>query len=196
MKTSSPTNRSQPRQGFRQGFTLVEIMVALFLMGLVMVGAMTFSVHSARHVQDGTEHISFIEEARNAENRIGHIIQNARAVSIPSGDTTSLTIIQPDLTRSLMYYKEGPTERDDRLVYDPDTNVDGDEMVVCRFVSVIPSKEMFRVLPGDRNTTVISLYVGLRAPEEGARAAVRKSYTGANVYMTATPRNTVDFIQQ
>lgn len=180
----------------QKGFTLVELLVSMMLMGLVMAGAMNFFIFSARHYQDGSEHISFIDEARSAEQRILNIIQYARAVAVTPGNNTSLDIVQPDLTQSRLYLRDDDTPRDRLLMYDPDTDVVGDETEICKYVSGIPGKPMFQVFAGSNNTTQISLYVGLRPPEDETRAAIRKSYTGANVYLTASPRNTIDVIQR
>jgi len=179
----------------KKGFTLVEVMVSLALTTLVVIGGFTLFIYSARHFQDGTEHNTFINEARVAEQRISNRIQNARAIAVTSGNTSSLDIVQTDLTVSRLYYNAGGSPETSTLTYDPDIDVNGDEEILCRYVSEIPDEALFKILPDTTSTTQISFYVGLRPPTNGETAGVRKSYTGALVYMTATPRNTVDFIQ-
>lgn len=198
MKNRAHNHRSSQHSGLRchEGFSLVELMVGLSLTGMVMAGALTLFVQSARQFQDGSEHVTFIEKARVAEQRIANEIQNARAISVTPGNTNSLEIIQPDLTRSRMFFREGDTVSTSHMIYDPDVTVDDDEVELSSYVSEIPQSPMFQVLTGTTNTTLVTFYVGLRPPEGSSKAAVRKSYTGASVFMTATPRNIVDFIQE
>lgn len=178
------------------GFTLVEVMVAMSLTSLVVIAGFNLFIQSTRRFQDGTEHNSFINEARIAEQKISNIIQYSRAASVSSSNNSSLDIVQPDLTVSRLYFQSGTTPETSVLRYDPDMSVSDDEETICTFVSLIPDTPMFETLPQTTNTTQVSFYVGLRAPTDGSTAGVRKSYTGALVYMTATPRNIVDFIQQ
>jgi prepilin-type N-terminal cleavage/methylation domain-containing protein len=179
------------------GFTLVELMVGLSLTGLVMMGAMSLFLQSVRQFQDGSEHISFVDEARAAEQKVSNIIQYARATSVTPGSQDSLEIVQPDLTSSRLYFEAGDTPALDRLIYDPDISVSDDEQVIATYVRSIDDTPMFEVIADTNNTTNISFYVGLRPPETGtATAGYRKSYTGAIIHMTASPRNIVDYIQQ
>ena len=170
-------------------------MVAMSLTSLVVIAGFNLFIQSARRYQDGTEHNSFINEARIAEQKISDIIQYARAASTDANDSNSLDIVQPDLTISRLYFQSGNTPETSVIRYDPDIEVSDDEETICVFVSEIPDTPMFQTLPQTTNTTQVSFYVGLRAPTDGSTAGVRKSYTGALVYMTATPRNIVDFIQ-
>jgi|GEM_PF-4995198 len=169
-------------------------------MGLTMVlmmGAMSLFVQTSGHYKDGTEHVDFISDARKAQQIIWNKIQDARAVSVTAGTTTSLDLVQPDLVRSRLYYVEGQTQASNRLVYDADVTLEGDEFVVAQYVSEIPDTPMFRVVEGTQNTTLISLYIGLRPPENAKQAtSIRKSYTGSILHLTASPRNVVYVIQQ
>lgn len=178
------------------GFTLVEVMIGLALTGLVMAAALSLFVESARQFQDGTEYISFVDEARVAEQRVSNVIQYARATSVTPGNDASLDIVQPDLTSSRLYFQEGNSLASNRLVFDPDVTVSGDEEVLARYVSEIEDTPIFRVVSGTNNTTLVSFYIGLRPPEDESGFSLRKSYTGAIIHMTASPRNIVDYIQQ
>ena len=181
----------------RSGFTLTEVIVAMSLTSLIVVASISFFVGTMRHSQDGTEHVSFIDEARAAENLIGQRIQCARAVAIRD---SSLDIVQMDLTKSRLYLQDGDgdpgTPEDNVLFFDPDTETGDDGYEVCKFVSLFEGEPLFQTLSTSPRTALISFYVGLRPPTEvGDRAAIRKSYHGAEVRMTATPRNTMQFIQ-
>jgi len=189
--------KEQHMDSRKKGFTLVEVMVSLSLTSLVVIGGFNIFISSARHFQDGTEHNTFINEARAAEQKILNYIQNARAISVTSGNASSLDIVQSDLTVSRLYYVAGNSPETSTLTYDPNSDPDvvGDEEILCRYVSEIPNVNLFQILPNTTSTTKLSFYVGLRPPTNGETAGVRKSYTGAMVYMSATPRNNVDFIQ-
>jgi prepilin-type N-terminal cleavage/methylation domain-containing protein len=180
----------------RTGFTLVEVMVGMSLTSLVVVAALTLFIQSARQFQDGSEHITFVDEARRAEQQVANIIQNARAASVTAGNSSSLNIVQPNLTNSRLYFQPGDSPEESQLIFDANINVNGDEDVIATYVSEIANTPMFRIVSGSNNTTLVSFYVGLRPPTDGATAGVRKSYTGAIIHMAASPRNIVDFIQQ
>lgn len=175
----------------RKGFTIVEVVVAAFIMAVLMTVAMGAFTSSLRHGREGTSHIEYIEDARIAEQQIVKYVQMGRAISVASD---ALTIMMPDLSQARVQYvdgdKDATTLDDNVLEYDPNTAVADDEMELCNGVSAIAGEEMFQLVATSPRTALITFHVGEipeAKPEEELMTA--EGYQGVEIRLSATPRN-------
>lgn len=184
----------------RRGFTLTEVMVALSLSTLVILGTLQLLVLTTRQSNDGLRHLNYNEEARRLEQTLTRCIHQGKALSVYDN---YVEVLRPDSSTTFTILFEDDdddpeTAEDNRLVYDPNGYPDdGDEIVICEQVTVLEGHEMFEVLENERNAVQVNIHIGdVHADNyEDATGALRKSSTGVQLQFVATPRNTWDWRQ-
>lgn len=179
----------------RAGFTLVETLTAAGVLSIVMVIIMGAYLFAMDEVGGDSLHVRYIDVARAAEQRFVNSIQAHTAVGVSSA---GLEILNHD--RELEFtirFEDGDddldTVDDNVVLIDPDTSVDGDEIVLCSQVSPLGSEPMFQKSPTGRGAQM-TLHVGEIAPGTNAVEHGR-SYHGVEVRISATPRNSNAFMQ-
>jgi prepilin-type N-terminal cleavage/methylation domain-containing protein len=171
------------------GYSLIEVMIVVFLISGVTVIAMTLYIAGIGQAQDGSAHLSAVASARRAERTMVSFIQNARAVG---AITDGLEIVQSDLTVSRISYVDGDgdpaTRGDNCLLLDPDIAVASNETELCSSVSPIPGEAMFSVLTASPRTAIVTFHVGDRPPISGPSVYGRPGHPGLEIRCAATPR--------
>jgi len=148
-------------------------------------------VSTIMHAQEGSFHISVMAKARAAEQQIVKYIQLGRAVS---ADTDRMILLDRELVEGHIQFVDEDgnvdTVEDNRLVYDPDVDRPGDEVVVCDWVSPIPGEPMFQVTGSSPNAALIAFHVGeVPGGDDDADLLTAEGYQGVEVRLAATPRN-------
>ena len=180
----------------KAGFTITELVIAaaVFTMGMsIMVST---HVLSLREVGGDSLHIQYIDDARAVEQQIVNLIQAETAIGV---STNGLEVYDQSSIRTftIRYIDTDgdPTTVDDNLlVADPVLEIDGDETVLCEFVSPIAGEQMFEMAPGSPARARLTFHVGELPPESGM-VEYGRNYHGVEVRITAAPRNSNFFLQ-
>ena len=176
------------------GFTIIEVVLAFFVLAMVMSVVLSTQMYAMREASGDSLHAQYIDYARAAEQVLVNIIQAQTAIGVT---TNGLEAYGMDYTRAftIRFIDEDDdptTVENNRLVIDPDLSVQNDETIVCEYVSILESEEMFRVISSSPTSAVIMFHVGELALEEG-KARLGRNYHGVEVRLSATPRNSAMF---
>jgi type II secretory pathway pseudopilin PulG len=176
------------------GFTIVEVVMAFFVLTMAMAIVLSTQIYAMREASGDSLHAQYIDYARAAEQVLVNIIQAQTAIGV---STNGLEAYGMDYARAftIRFIDEDDdptTVENNRLVIDPDVSIDGDESVVCEYVSPLETEEMFRVISTSPTSAVIMFHVGELAPEN-KKARLGRNYHGVEVRLSATPRNSAMF---
>lgn len=191
--------KTPPSPSSRSGFTVVELVTAAAVVTFAMSMMMSGYLASFRAVGGDSLHISYIDEARSAQQRLTNIIQSRAAVGV---STNGLNIFQIEGQEFVHAFtirfddadNDSATLEDNRLLLDPDLEMAGDESVLCHMVSPLGTNSFFRMCPTRRGTAEIRFHVGEVTPDPDNLEHGR-AYHGVEVRVAATPRNTNLFLQ-
>jgi len=175
----------------RQGFTLVEILVGVVLASLVIAAVFVGFSYTTRQARAGTSQIRFTAEGRIAAQKIVRHIEAGKAVGLTSN---VLDIVTLDLGVARLYFEDGDNNLDtvenNMLKYDPDISVNGDEVVICYYVTPIADTPMFSILATSPDSAAVAFHLG-DGTNVGHRSfsGTGEGYQGVEVRISGTPRN-------
>ncbi|PYK99296.1 MAG: hypothetical protein DME19_09095 [Verrucomicrobia bacterium] len=113
---------SGPATRVRAGFTLPEIMVAMALFSLVVIGAVYTHLFGMRLYRITESKLSSTDNARSAVNRVSDEIRAAKMVEIGNGNSASFSVIAdnlPQIGNALQVYASTNTNSFVRYFMDP-----------------------------------------------------------------------------
>lgn len=166
------------------------MMVATTLLVGVVSLSISLTVSTLIHAREGSIQLSVIGKARNAKQLIVRNIQQGRAVG---ADSNHFSIVRADFSEAAIRFVDGDnnpdTIQDNRLEYDPDITLGGDQVVLCDHVSPVPGEPMFQVLSTSPRSASMTFHVGERAPPGGEDLLSGDGYQGIEIRLSAHPRN-------
>lgn len=145
----------------RGGFTLIEILIAITIMGLVVGGAISVYLMSITAWKEGSVQIALQRKGSLAMEKMVRGV-NGR-YGIREGRATTLTLVGSDRIEVAVDMNDPPTPGDasddttisfyksgDQLIYDPDTSptATGDEFPIAENVRTVPPGLTFAVSGG------------------------------------------------
>ena len=128
----------------RKGFTIIELLMATTIMTLVISGSITIYIMSLTAWKEGSVQIALQRKASIAmEKMLRGVtgmdgIREADTVVLPNTTTIQYTSGIDSITRS--FYLNG-----DKIMYDPDTSISGDQFCIAEKVRTSPSGLTFAV---------------------------------------------------
>ena len=173
------------------GYTLIEILVATALFGLVAAGGYLAFSHALRLTRAGEFQVHFTSMGRAAAQKIARYVERGKAVGVSAG---GLTIIMINLTSAQIRFQDGDGDissvKDNCLIYDPDTTVAGNEEILCSHVSSIAGEPMFSIIAASPSAARVHFHVGDGTNIQDADfSGTGAGYQGIEVRVSATPRN-------
>jgi prepilin-type N-terminal cleavage/methylation domain-containing protein len=187
----------------RRGFTLVEIMVSSAISLAVAIGLTTLAITAGRlgravfYQQISLKNAQGAIEGINREIRLAttplRVVDNAGAAAAQGNRVLLSRLGEPPGHRAIeLVSADGDlkTPWDNTLVYDPNTDVGGDELVIAHWVTPIEEAGGFRY---GGATTPLTVWMRAGDPVgEGAPVADTRSgpgMQGAEINITVAPRN-------
>jgi prepilin-type N-terminal cleavage/methylation domain-containing protein len=105
MADSTPTSRTRlDRAGGRRAFTLVELLVAVGLSGLVLTGVLKASLHIMRSGVRLTHYAEMNTQVRRAFEQLAIDVKAASAFTYNSANDITVTVAESDGTSSQFTY--------------------------------------------------------------------------------------------
>ena len=92
------TTFTEPRSARRAGFTLVELMVAMALSGLVLAVALSLSLYTSRTIASMTDSVDLNARSRHAIDRMSQKLRQISVVKSFSPTAISVTYLGNPLT--------------------------------------------------------------------------------------------------
>lgn len=188
----------------QRAFTLTELMIASAIGLMAGVGLMSLTVFSARMARSITVQQRAVQFARSATEGINaavrpsstplRVLDDSNNAAI-SGNTVELAWPGEDLGRRTIRLVSDDddlqTPWDNRLVYDPDTTVAGDEIVLAQWVTPKPNTNLF-TYQGLASGLIVQLRIGDSLA--AGMTALNDAHSGpglqgADVNITVSPRN-------
>lgn len=191
----------RPRQ---RAFTLTELMIASAIGLIVSVGVMSMTIFSARMARSITIQQRSIQFARSATEGINAAVRQS---SVPlrvfddhnnaavSGNLVELAWPgEPLGQRTIRLVSDDAdlqTPWDNRLIYDPNTAIDGDEIVLANWVTPKPGQSIF-TYQGQASGLIVQLRIGDSLA--AGMTAINDAHSGpglqgADVNIAVAPRN-------
>lgn len=172
------------------GFSLVELVIALGLAGLVSAAAFTALISVIRQGRAGASQVQFTSMGRIATQKIARYVEQGRFVGLTSN---GVNIISLDFDVNRIYFRDidgdPDTVEDNQLVYDRDVATAGGVKAICTHVRPIAGEDMFLVVDSTA-TARFNFHVG-----DGTNTAAASfsgtgfGYQGIEIRTSATPRN-------
>lgn len=175
----------------RMGFTLTELMIATALASLVAAGGYAAFSYAMRYVLAGGYQVQFNTAARMSSQKIIQYVEQGKAVGVT---TNGLNIMTVNLKCARISFDRGDgdlsTVQDNRLIYDPDVEVAGNEKTICRYVSPIEGEQMFSIVASCPNAARVCFHVGDGTNVlDKSFSGTGPGYQGVEVRVSAAPRN-------
>ncbi|HIE11205.1 MAG TPA: type II secretion system protein [Kiritimatiellae bacterium] len=175
----------------RTGFTIVEATVALGLLCLVITAALTAFNRMSQQAAVGTSQAYFVQLARSAEQKISAYIMEGKAVGI-EGDY--VTIVTTNYTVAAIKYwdQDGDPEtvENNWIMYDPNVDWPGGEVLICNYVTAVPGESMFSILPLCPAAVKFCFHIGDGTGAQfNAMGGTGPGFQGLEVRFSAAPRN-------
>lgn len=182
----------QSKGGRRGGFTLTEVMVASSLSALVAAGAFSAFSVASRSALAGRSQVQFNDAARLVSQKLVEYVEEGRTVGVATPN--ALDIIMLDLRNAQIRLVDGDgnpgTVTDNKLVYDPDVNVSGNEKTLCNYVSSIGTNDLFSIVAVSPSAARFCFHIGDGTNVTDASfSGTGPGYQGIEVRISATPRN-------
>ena len=179
----------------RSGHTLIELMVAMLVYGLLMTAVINMFVVIFNQSKAGAAQVRHMANARRIEQVVLRAVQDGKAISVVSN---TLYILKPgSSTYSSFSYRDtdgkSSTVTNNFFIYDPDIDVASNEIVVCSDISPIGTQTIFSTRAVSPMAATLTFHLG-----ESTNAYVNPAYTlfgktmgirGVEVRFSATPRN-------
>jgi Tfp pilus assembly protein PilV len=195
-------NPRRPRRA--AGYTLVEVLIASIISALVAIGAVSLTTMTRRMEKSIFSQQRELSDAKKAIETIDREIRMA---------TTPLTVVDAGGAATtqgnrVIFARNGEaaghrafelksvdgamtTPGDNTLVYDPDTGVSGNEIVLARMISTTDGAGAFRYL-GATSPLQVFLRVGdptIGTGQAGANAITGTGWEGLELNISVGPRN-------
>lgn len=100
---------------FRSGFTIVEILIVMAILGIVLTAGTSVFLSTVSSSNKTKAQIDVKEAGRNASEQITRRVQSARTLSQPPGNTTQVTIGDSDGVSSTLTCINGNSTTNGRL---------------------------------------------------------------------------------
>lgn len=174
-----------------EGYTLPEALISSVILLLIASASLAAYITAFRMSVAGSYQVSFTAQAREASQKISRYIEEGKTIGV---NTSGLTIVTVNLKAARIYFEDqdgdSQSVRDNRLMYDPDVSVSGDEKLICNYVSEIPGESMFSIVPATPDAASIRFHVGDGTNVTHASfSGTGQGYQGVEVRVSATPRN-------
>ena len=175
----------------KQGYTLVEMMVATIISAMVLIITLSGFLYAARLAKAGGTQVYYTAQSRLAAQKIVRYIEDGKAVGLASN---GLFIVTLDLKSAKIYYQDtdghSETVKDNYLMYDPDVTVSGNEKIICPFVTPIPGISMFGLIPSSPSSASVAFHLGDSPSEKNVSYdEMGDGFQGIQVRVSGTPRN-------
>jgi prepilin-type N-terminal cleavage/methylation domain-containing protein len=178
----------------RNGFTLIEVLMASSVFTVVMLLVMGAYLHGLRLAKGVTSQLIFTGRGRTASQRIMRYVEEGKTLDVgPEG--LSLDIMMPDLRTARIFYRDSDgdaaTVGDNILLYVDDIgDPDAEETVICTHVSLLPEERLFHLVFSSPVTVAASFHIGDGFdPRDAGIGGTGRGYQGIEVRISATPRN-------
>ncbi|MCF7838341.1 MAG: prepilin-type N-terminal cleavage/methylation domain-containing protein [Candidatus Marinimicrobia bacterium] len=180
-----PRSESTPKRGF----TLPELLVALFLFVIISGSIYGVVFGSLLQIQAGTSQIIFNARARQTQQRLTRLVQQSKYFQVVDGRT--LHLFDPDNRRTVFRYEDldnnQETLADNRLVQ---RAPNGDEEVLATAITPVTiGQPIFTVGATGSREVRFAFHVGDFRQGTGQRYGTGPGYQGVIVRFSAAPRN-------
>lgn len=182
-----------------RGFTLLEITLAVSLTFMVAVSASGLSVLAGRLykiIRTQQQALGYAKQATETINRAIHTASTPVIVSpAPTGNRVTFKRSDSAITQAFELKsvdKDMNTPWDNELIYDPDTSVNGDEILVARWLVPIDAAGAF-TNPGGDTPLLVRMRCG--DPVDSKNKYLFTSgpgMQGIEINLAVSPRNTPD----
>lgn len=176
----------------RSGLTLVELMIAVCLMGLVVVATLAGAAQLMRVTRADVHQVVFSQKGMTASQRIVRIIEDGRAASVT---TNGLEILMPNGLKTGILLEDVDRSRatveDNALVFWSGAPSSSTRQVLCRTISEIHGEPMFDRVASNSSAVRMSFHVGDSTNSTDATLFSKTGLgcQGVEIRLSATPRN-------
>ncbi|MBN2301279.1 MAG: prepilin-type N-terminal cleavage/methylation domain-containing protein [Lentisphaerae bacterium] len=176
---------------YKSGFTVIEMVVATMVSGIVVAAAMTAVVFAAKMVRAGNSQVEFNGAARLAAEKIVRYVEVGKAVSTVAN---GLDIMMVDFTFATIRFVDLDgdldTVEDNTIRYDADGAGAGSAEILCKNVTPIDGEPMFAIIPSSRDVARVCFHVGDGSSIWHAFfTGTGQGYQGIQIRVSAAPRN-------
>jgi len=173
----------------KNGFTLIEVLVASSIAVLVSAGIYSVFISELKGMRSGSNQALFIARARGAEQRISRTVRQSKYFEIPNAWT--LYLYDPENERTIIEYADlddNPETLEDNVLLC--TPPDGDPFPICAYVSPISADtDLFSIVPTTPKSIQVCIHVGDDLNAENDNKKTGRGYQGVEMRFSATPRN-------
>jgi prepilin-type N-terminal cleavage/methylation domain-containing protein len=179
------------QRSIKDGFTLMELIFAVFLFAMVTSGVYMIFVQSAMDVKAGLSQANFVAMARMAEEKMLKYIQEGQA---NDPESSYLDIMRTNGGIARIYFEDmdnNPYTVENNFMRYRANLQDNDTPpeTLCSHVSFLDG-EMFRRPTGLSSCVLVSFHVGDGWSYQATDAyGTGRGYQGVEVRFSATPRN-------
>ncbi len=178
----------------KNGFSLTEVIFAVFLFALVSAGVYIVFIQTLFDVKKGTSQANFLAMARSAEGQITKIVQGGQSISV---FPTYVDVTVDSRLISRISFVDGDgimgTADDNELRYIPNMNQPQDYQVLCKNVMSLwdgtLQTPMFELLPSSPAAVQFRFHVGDGMTEEDyGLYKTGQGWQGVEMRFSASPR--------
>ncbi|MBX3727852.1 MAG: type II secretion system protein [Candidatus Sumerlaeia bacterium] len=171
----------------RRGMTLVELAIASGLMLMIIVAVMALFIAFMRQERSNVRALQMSYNSAQLHRELRRVASIGAAIST-SADSVRFENLGTGTISELRYedLDNNPnTIGDNRILFDPDVDTDGDERVVIRFVSPLVvngvQQPIFRRMPGTPSPLAVEFRIGDRTGpiSRGERTTLARQDTTA-----------------
>lgn len=170
-----------------RNMTLTELMFAVTLGALLISLAYPIIITAMQQTKAGTWQAVFIDETRQAQQKINKTVQSQKFLHLRDEHTVELYSIDGD--QSLLFYDTEGEHLKNAIVLETPDSTD----VLCRYVNPISDTEpIFDVVWNSTNSRKwlrVALHVGDSPEEDEQKYETGPGYQGVELRFTASPRN-------
>ena len=167
-----------------RGFTLVEIMISMGILGVVMAGLMNVWMIVGFQTRAGNAQLEYTALARRVQHRLMDMVQHAKYAEAIDDDT--LHLYDTENRRTTVRYTEAEDLESCLVTV---TAWDGTSYDLCHSVTELDDEPIFEMLDTIPRAVMVRLRVGDDLNGDERRYRTGPGHQGVDIRFSAQPRN-------